>query len=575
MAAGGRVGGPALGVFLAALHDRTRDLSREDLLAVLVGHAERLPVPQRRAFLDIFPDPAAAPAPPLAASTADLLAGIDAFAARVAAGEYADDEGSRWDGYRWADEEAATWALDADALFAAVGEVFLAGDLQAARAAYERLLAPFGVGGGDGWSLELWELESTEVPETLARYLRCIFETTAADARAAAVHRAWLDLPSHWTLTLAELSGTRREQLPGLDAFLPGWIECLLTETGHPPLPQRVRLLTEAATLAGGVDALANMARRPGTHQGGVGLAWVDSLNADGRQEEARAAARETLDLPGVDARHRAEAADRLADLGADLGDPVAAVEARRRAWTSGPTRRRLLAMAATSQEAGVLPETLAAEADALTVTKSAGRGTGRLRCELLLLAGRVDEASAALTAADPLGWHHADHPGPVVLPVLWAAALGAAPAPDAGHLGALFAGIDLDPAVLPRLEDWPPTRQPSARPELAGVTLTGLLADAIRAMAADAGRREAWLSAAAAVTDARITAIVSGKHRSAYARAASLAHAHAETLAGLGQVPQAHAYLAAVRTRFPRHVAFRGELDAAATASTLRNRRT
>ena len=68
-------------------------------------------------------------------------------------------------------------------------------------------------------------------------------------------------------------------------------------------------------------------------------------------------------------------------------------------------------------------------------------------------------------------------------------------------------------------------------RSALAGVTLTGLLADAIRAMAADAGRREAWLSAAAAVTDARITAIVSGKHRSAYARAASLAHAHAETL--------------------------------------------
>ena len=456
MAAGGRVGGPALGVFLAALHERTRDLSREDLLAALVGHAERLPVPQRQAFLDIFPDPAAAPTLPLAASSADLLAGIDAFAARVAAGEYADDERYRWDGYRWADEEAATWAPDADALFAAVGEVFLGGDLEAARAAYERLLAPFGVGGGDGWSLELWELESTEVPETLARYLRCVYETTAADARAAAVHRAWLDLPSHWTLTLAELSGTRREQLPGLGAFLPGWIECLLTETGHPPLPQRVRLLTEAATLAGGVDALAGLARRPGIHQGGIGLAWVDSLNADGRQEEARAAARETLDLPGVDARHLAEAADRLADLEADLGHPGAAVQARRRAWTSGPTRRRLLAMAATSQEAGVLPETLAAEADALTVTGSAG-GTGRLRCELLLLAGRVDEVSAALTAADPLGWHHAGHPGPVVLPVLWAAALGAAPAADAGHLGRMFADIDLDPPPCPGWRTGPP----------------------------------------------------------------------------------------------------------------------
>lgn len=147
MAAGGRVGGPALGVFLAALHDRTRDLSRGP--ARRAGRPRRAPAGASAAGLPRhLPRPRRRAGPPLAASTADLLAGIDAFAARVAAGEYADDEGSRWDGYRWADEEAATWALDADALFAAVGEVFLAGDLQAARAAYERLLAPFGVGRG-------------------------------------------------------------------------------------------------------------------------------------------------------------------------------------------------------------------------------------------------------------------------------------------------------------------------------------------------------------------------------------------------------------------------------------------
>lgn len=93
--------------------------------------------------------------------------------------------------------------------------------------------------------------------------------------------------------------------------------------------------------------------------------------------------------------------------------------------------------------------------------------------------------------------------------------------------------------------------------------------------MAADAGRRKAWLTAAAAVTDARITAIVSGKHRSAYARAASLAHAHAETLAGLWPGAPGPRLPRRRPDPVPRHVAFRGELDAAATASTLRNRRT
>jgi len=77
VAAVGQAGGPALGVFLGALHDRTRGLSREELLAVLVGHAERLPAPDRQAFLDIFPDPADAPAGSAGTSRADLLAGID------------------------------------------------------------------------------------------------------------------------------------------------------------------------------------------------------------------------------------------------------------------------------------------------------------------------------------------------------------------------------------------------------------------------------------------------------------------------------------------------------------------
>ncbi len=238
---------------------------------------------------------------------------------------------------------------------------------------------------------------------------------------------------------------------------------------------------------------------------------------------------------------------------------------------------------AGTSLDAGVLAETLAAEADALNLARaSSGRtGADRLGCELLLLAGRLDDAIAALIDASPLGWHQAVHPGPVVLPFLWAAATSAAPLAGDGHLGQLYADIDLDPAALPRPEDWsgwdgPPSRPPdhARRPELpAEPTLTGLLADAIGRLPDDAGAREEWLVIAAEVSDARIAAIVTGKHRGAYARAASLAYAHAEALAKMGRQRQAHDHLAAVRARYPRHSAFRGGFDAAAKSSTLRAR--
>ena len=580
--------GPALGEFLTALHDRWRSMSRDELVAVLGTHAERLPVRERQAFLDIFVGPGAdaAPTAPGRRVGVDLMARIAAFKARVAAGEYAgdDDGGYHWDGYGWADEESAAWVPDAESLFADIGDVFVAGDLVAARTAYESLLEPFLRGGDDDWPLELWQLESTDVPEMVARYVRCVYETTPADQRVDAVLRAFLELPEERALSLAEVSATRVDALPDLDAFLPGWIVGLLTASGFPSVRDEVRLLAEAAAMHGGADALADLARRPGRHQGGIGVVWIDALTAGGCLSDARAAAEEVIDLPGVEAVQRAKAADRLAHLLGHEGDTSAAVTARRRAWTTHPTRARLLALAATCQGAGVLVQTLAAEADALELawTSSGRTGPDRLGCELLLLAGRLDAAIAALTDASPLGWHHAVHPGPVVLPFLWAAATGTAPLAGDGHLGQLYADIDLDPAALPRPEDWSgwdgtPSRPPdhSQRPEPAEPTLTGLLADAIGRLRDDAGAREEWLVIAGAVSDARIAAIVTGKHRGAYARAAALAYAHAEALAKMGKQRQAHDHLAAVRARYPRHSAFRGEFDAAATSSTLRARAT
>ena len=155
----------------------------------------------------------------------------------------------------------------------------------------------------------------------------------------------------------------------------------------------------------------------------------VYKRQAQGRLEEARAAAEEALDVAGASGPHRAQAADRLAELAGQQGDITAAVAARRRAWTSQPTRPRLLAMAATSIDAGVLTETLAAEADA--VSSAGGVAVDRLGCELLLLAGRIDAAVAALTPSAPLGWHNAHHPGQVWL--LYTSRRGKETSPGAG----------------------------------------------------------------------------------------------------------------------------------------------
>jgi hypothetical protein len=425
----------------------------ENLTAVLVTHAERLPTHSRQAFLDIF---LATPGRPSVLPVPDgesLLADIAAFADRVAADDFAESDGGYQDRYdrpygRDDEEPDPAWVSEADDLFAAAGEAFVAGQLALAREAYDRLLTLFGTSGNFGTEeLETWRLETTDVSETLARHLRAVYETTPPQDRATAVHCAYVALPwSPSPPTLHDIAATRQDGLPDLDFFLAGWIDHLLAETTRPSLDLRNRLLAEATILHRGVDGLADVAHHPGPHQAGIHLAWIDALANNNRLDEAADAAREALSQRSADATHLAAAADRLADLTTRLGHLADAVAARQQAWRTEPTRTRLLALVTTAQAADTLTETLDAEVDAAS-------SSDRLACELLLLAGRVEQAIAALAAANPLGWSSPTHPGPVVLPYLWVAGTATAPpTADQGHLGQAFAAIDLAPHAPPRI---------------------------------------------------------------------------------------------------------------------------
>jgi hypothetical protein len=83
--------------FLTVLEARLAALPVEQLRAVLIEHAERLPARDRATFLAVFPATTAAPGGSgLAAPDADaLLADIDAFVEQVRSGAYF--EGWGWD----------------------------------------------------------------------------------------------------------------------------------------------------------------------------------------------------------------------------------------------------------------------------------------------------------------------------------------------------------------------------------------------------------------------------------------------------------------------------------------------
>ncbi|MDQ3609349.1 MAG: hypothetical protein M3459_10675, partial [Actinomycetota bacterium] len=221
------------------------------------------------------------------------------------------------------------------------------------------------------------------------------------------------------------------------------------------------------------------------------------------------------------------------------------------------------------AQAAGRADLVIEAEADRLGAGEQVAP---RPATALLALAGRVDEALQKLEGTAPLGWSRADHPGPVAVALALVLALDPLPeAPESavpavwGQLRALDANpwdhADAlwwtDEVEAPAARDAPPR-------------LSTLLAQRARRVDAAPSQRARWLAAATSAAQARVRAIVEAKHRGAYERAAGLLVACAEAgCVALGP-REAAALVSDVRSRYPRHVAFRSALDAATRRSPL-----
>jgi len=599
-----------LGPFLRALEARLQALQPEAIRSALLFHAERLSARDREAFLAIFPEAISGrrPGKPQALGSEPsgdlLLADIDRFVEAIRRGTY-------YGGWGWdddVDDERAygdeSWVGEMDDLLAAAGGAFLDGDLNLAREAYGRLLHAFLLeGDGEVFSgpRPAGEMVETDLSEAKARYLRTLYQTTAPRERPERLLEEFKALGYVGNrIRLQALVEASPEPLSDLEVFLPAWMERLRSELAAAgPFGSEARaLLSEAVELHGGPEGLRDLARDLGIDHPELFEDWIGALIRAGRRPEAIDSAREALAMPPSHGAARARLCETIARVAGEGGDEVLTLEARRQAWRAAPSRDRLLGLVAAARAVGGQEDVVAEEADLAQASLRAGKakrgfaGSIRQACDVLLLAGRVEPALKVAKRANPLGWSGGGHPGPVVVPWLMVAG-GVGGVPDKSLLlSDVFDAINTAGWMDAHgsLHDWLSIEIPQADGDAAGgsaagrasgsralgsaqaepLLLSSLLGERLARESFSEAARRRFLAEARKLVERRTAAVVEGTHRGAYDRVALLVAACGEALEMAEGGGKGAAFVAEVRARYPRHTAFRSELDRATRGSPL-----
>ncbi|MBN2005718.1 MAG: hypothetical protein JXA21_20345, partial [Anaerolineae bacterium] len=184
----------SLKAFWEAVEQRLAASSADELRAVLRVMAQETPPSERQGFLAKFTPPQTTPDAAPRIPQEELLAEIADLAQEIEA-EMEDaeewEERYAWDeGYDDEDSlgQYEDFIAPLAALFVQTQAAFDYGDFALACAAYQQLFALLQTEDEYGRGVHLTDLSGINAEETIARYLRAIYETTAPAERPAALY---------------------------------------------------------------------------------------------------------------------------------------------------------------------------------------------------------------------------------------------------------------------------------------------------------------------------------------------------------------------------------------------------
>lgn len=454
-------------------------------------------------------------------------------------------------------------------LFAETDHLFLANELELARRAYQSLLNMFdSVGHEDEEEEETifyYSFSEYDVNinwrETRSRYCRCVYETSSSEERIARMLQAMeIDVnqfdsryaPSEEKYPLLQdVFDAKAGELPDREDFLKAWRDALERYATN-----RANILfLEAVNWLEGVDGVAREVRK---QRAPVGyLYWLDQLTSRQAWQEAGEIAQEALDnIP--EGELRAQAAEILSSAGVKTGSQGLVLQGKREGFYSTPNMARLASFIEEADRQDLRNEELENALNLLNTKEH----VIPLRVHVLLMLGRLDEASKLVDTEKSLGWSY----GGAGIGVLFGGLLTALTHADAQ-------GVTIQ-TLLKRYAGTGSSYSlysfKTQESETDALILREIL-QGLQHLPMEESQKQAWLTFAKKMGGGRIDGIVSNQHRKAYDRAAEVLGALMECCLLNEQPGEARALLETYRNqKYKRHSAFRKELDAVLRNSTL-----
>ncbi|WP_417909338.1 hypothetical protein [Candidatus Electronema sp. PJ] len=439
-------------------------------------------------------------------------------------------------------------------LLADADSLFLAGELDIAQQVYEKLTELILHGEGLLYSVNLDEIE-VNWRETLARYCRCVYETSPNEKRAKRMRLALgidrqifsnsVDISEDILPSLRDVFDARAGEMAGWDDFL----KQLQKNLSKAVSSRGILLHLEAVQWLDGLPGLAKEVRKK---QAPVGyLFWLEQLRANEAWGELAQAAQEALQAMPLDSL-RAQAANQLCLAGERVSDTGLVMLGKREQFFSQPNDRHLSGLLQEALRQKVVELELRRVLNFLATRPLKERSVGDKMLELktLLLLGKLDEVYGKISKKVAIGWSGEEQPsGAVYAAILLVLSKGNL---SAATIHALF------------------NRYTCGRSG-SDVFLCEEMKKSLVKISYTTFQEQNWLLFVERITANRVEHIVSNKYRKGYTRAAEALCGYMECLKLHGQQDKAAAFLSSHRDeKYKRYPAFRQEVDTVIKNSPL-----